>query len=199
MASSEKNILMRGKNSTGDAILYYPITKADNVDGLDEMIVQPDWGQNDETQSDYVKNRTHYIGIDEITVNECSASLIATDMCAYYSFNTSVDFVTGETYRLYLNGELYAEGEFEGNQINNFSYSNSIFAISCYDFSIDASAYHILGDSCNAKITRVSEVVHPLDEKYIPDSIARINDLTELDSALAKKSAIQFITWGDDD
>lgn len=38
MATTEKNVLMRGKDSEGNPILYYPITTAENVDGLDESL-----------------------------------------------------------------------------------------------------------------------------------------------------------------
>lgn len=38
MATIENNVLMRSKDTNGNINLFYPITKADNVDGLDESI-----------------------------------------------------------------------------------------------------------------------------------------------------------------
>lgn len=38
MATNEKNVLMRNTDSSGNSTLLYPITKVDNVDGLDEAI-----------------------------------------------------------------------------------------------------------------------------------------------------------------
>lgn len=38
MAILEKNILLSKKESNGDRTLLYPITKAECVDGLDEII-----------------------------------------------------------------------------------------------------------------------------------------------------------------
>lgn len=38
MATVESNVLIRVKDSSGNANLFYPITKADNVDGLKEAL-----------------------------------------------------------------------------------------------------------------------------------------------------------------
>lgn len=57
MSVIEKNALIRAKDATGDSFLIYPITKAENVDGLDDKIVQSDWSQTDETAKDFIKNK----------------------------------------------------------------------------------------------------------------------------------------------
>lgn len=38
MSVTEKNALIRAKDATGDSFLIYPITKAENVDGLDDAL-----------------------------------------------------------------------------------------------------------------------------------------------------------------
>lgn len=38
MATLEKNVILSQKQSNGDLVLSYPVTKADCVDGLDEKI-----------------------------------------------------------------------------------------------------------------------------------------------------------------
>lgn len=38
MSVTENNVLIRSKDSSGNSNLYYPITKVDNVDGLDEAL-----------------------------------------------------------------------------------------------------------------------------------------------------------------
>lgn len=38
MSVIEKNALIRAKDATGDSFLIYPITKAENVDGLEEAL-----------------------------------------------------------------------------------------------------------------------------------------------------------------
>ena len=40
MSVTEKDVLLRGKDVTGNSFLVYPITKAENVDGLDEVVSQ---------------------------------------------------------------------------------------------------------------------------------------------------------------
>lgn len=40
MSVTEKNALIRAKDVTGNSFLIYPITKAENVDGLDEVVSQ---------------------------------------------------------------------------------------------------------------------------------------------------------------
>lgn len=37
MAITESNILLRGKDTSNNQVLLYPITKADNVDGLENV------------------------------------------------------------------------------------------------------------------------------------------------------------------
>lgn len=38
MAITETDILLRGKDTSGNQTLLYPITKADNVDGLEDTV-----------------------------------------------------------------------------------------------------------------------------------------------------------------
>ena len=38
MAVTENNVLLRSKDSSGNSKLYYPITTAENVDGLEEAL-----------------------------------------------------------------------------------------------------------------------------------------------------------------
>lgn len=84
MAVYESPVLLTSKDGTGNKCLIYPITRADCVDGLDELVdekiaeagggssssesggtstqVQSNYEQNDSAQADYIKNRPFYAG-----------------------------------------------------------------------------------------------------------------------------------------
>lgn len=38
MATTEHNALIRAKDASGNSLLIYPITKAENIDGLEESL-----------------------------------------------------------------------------------------------------------------------------------------------------------------
>ena len=52
MAIVENNVLIRCKNSNGDSLLMYPITKAENVDGLDDKLAGKANSSHTHAQSD---------------------------------------------------------------------------------------------------------------------------------------------------
>lgn len=208
MATTEQNVLIRAKDAQGNSSIIYPITKAENVDGLEEMIVQPDWSQNDETQADYVKNRTHYCDISEVTAFDGVGTYDANgsvDPYVVYVFDSTPDLNSELTYKVYLNGEPYNR---EFHYFEDFGVflalddeqNTPVASLESDAMVFTDLTYSTLGDSPTIKICITIEDPHPLDEKYIPDTIARTDALTELrtevyDSiqpALDKKSAVQF-------
>lgn len=106
MAITEKNILMRSKDSAGNSILYYPITKADNVDGLDEALasanIQSDWNQTDPTAKDYIKNRIIYKDKSDEVVTIANGTLPATE-----DDNPGLLTITNESFTGFVEGESY--------------------------------------------------------------------------------------------
>lgn len=106
MATTEQNALIRVKDAAGDSVIVYPITKAENVDGLEELIVQPDWNQTDPTVKDYIKNRIIYrdkigsttIGGGALTPNDVDGITLT------LSDESFTGFVEGDIYEVTIDG-----------------------------------------------------------------------------------------------
>lgn len=89
MSVTEKNALIRAKGATGDSFLIYPITKAENVDGLNTVL--------DEKIERFGITPQEYGAKGDGTTDDTSAfqSVLAENRCVY---------VPGGTYK--LSGEL---------------------------------------------------------------------------------------------
>ena len=154
---------------------------------MNPLLVQPDWNQNDSEERDYVKNRTHYEDTIEMTSFEKPVGESTID------FNFETPPTAGNTY--YLN--VLVNG-------NPYHYEAVAVAISETEIHIDfryESGYigtfiYLAGPSTfgdegtngrwsgNPQISSVEllEIIElkKLDEKYIPESIARKSELSNV-------------------
>ena len=135
------------------------------IDGL-KVGMTPDWNENDKNKFGYIRNKPFY--------TEYGAAVIVDN----YSGGTPIpkcNFVPGNVYSVIWNGisynglVCYKQEEF--NCIGGDGYpfyidddgGNSFYVVPDSGFTVS-----VLGDG---------EVVHQLDEKYIPDSIARMDSV----------------------
>lgn len=162
--------------------------------------VQPDWNQNDPDAPDYVKNRTHWeentravIEWDGNTEGLESAELAGTTYYKIHDATPSLDELKGALFEGFLNGVYgtYTATEEEYNAIVelNAQYCvNCIFVgnpcIIAYDTTANLVGNDVEFSSTGVwihkdyrKITYGSTTVHQLDEKFIPNSIARVKDI----------------------
>ena len=160
---------------------------------------QANWAQNDETAVDYVKNRTHYENCVYTEVGNVDASVVTwmddahyedTKRCTMISsdattvFNKQFDtFVIGETYRVIINGVEYETTAYSGSVLGNPLFltgtvdTEEDFCIyKMLPFSVDVFLRGVedLPESISLSVDSVTEEVVQLDEKYIPDTIARV-------------------------
>ena len=93
---------------------YY--TEEDKAEIVAEVVeevggkqVQPDWSQNDDTQPDYVKNRTHWVETSgEASVVEILPETVLEEPSIMFEGeDISTSFVDGETYTVKWNGVEY--------------------------------------------------------------------------------------------
>lgn len=159
--------------------------KADKseVEGIKQYVdssqKQSDWSQNDSTAKDHVKNRTHYES------NEVVFQHIFTDADVGHQISHSFTFEIGETYIVEMDGieyecTAYAEYGSGYATIQCVAHDNKRFMM--YSANTDAP-YVIVHEPCTVVIT--APVVHKLDEKYIPDTIARTNDVADVNNDIA--------------
>lgn len=157
----------------------------------DEAGSQADWAQNDDTASDYVKNRTHY---SEYTETELFSQQITTDGDGSYTVLSALGLVPGFMYTVTIDGEvfenlvatevdteyfpttaIYYEGSelgrksllvIESSDPNPTGGPSTAFKIQILnsDGTTTASTY-------NVNISGTQETVHELNMKYLPKDL----------------------------
>lgn len=161
--------------------------------------IQSDYNQNDPTATDYVKNRTHYGDGEEIFNVTVAATTDQPSSTGWYKtlfVETSVGFVEGQKYSVICDGVEYwcvaesgnngsryigignvSNGAWhgDGNTVDN---GQPFIILDLYvgdDRFIEFDFY----DNEPHTIKILSGEMKHLDEKYIPDSIARTSQLPE--------------------
>lgn len=150
----------------------------------DSILAKPDWNQNDPNGAGYIENRTHYAETVVMT-----REIIPQGQT--YGKIFDLDFVN-------LLWEHRETAIYETNYYNrglvttSFSHDSSIsdtvlefylnndwwVGINKSDGTVTMSCPGIDGYT-QGFITAISEEIHQLDEKYIPDTIARVEDIPE--------------------
>ena len=153
-----------------------------------------DWSVNDPDASGYVKNRTHWSeGASEVLL--VSGKQVTADN----GYISDTELLTvGTEYRVLYDGTEYhfTASEYTDNAGRKYVYcGNSVILSGNYDDSIwddwfvifnfngktfvkDVMIEKGLSTSATISMHGIIETVHKLDEKYIPDTIARKSDIT---------------------
>lgn len=149
---------------------------------LPDTDVQPDWNQNDETAADYVKNRTHYEGV-VLGAPTTYSSLIYTGRSTWGDAAAAKALVYAfDSVNLgFTNSAVLQSNTRTGNT------RTLVYAIGSGTLEIVAMADEgrVITTNNTTKSQKclweypstVEVVVHPLDKKYIPDDIARVEDI----------------------
>jgi hypothetical protein len=170
--------------------------------------MQSDWGVNDENDAGYVKNRTHYVINRELLAsfemsveNDFSYSVDDIDsvniICGFIDDGNNIMdvFIDGTLYQcqaLFTNGNYY---------INLNGATTTGQGLHIYIGGSKANMIYLYPDSFGLDMsaeTRMIEVYTPeivqqLDERYIPDTIARVSDQVQSDYAQNDATAPDFI------
>ena len=158
-----------------------------------------DWNQNDETAIDYIKNRTHWVESSQaVEVINCQLRMSGTFGGVSNSLN-QMDFneplIIGESYQAVLNGITYTNltpvnDEDRGVILHIFDTGTSSAYLVENTQTLYVKKYNLTTSNVFQVMRGSSEnVYHTLDEKFIPDTIARKSDLQNIDlSSLETKS-----------
>ena len=147
--------------------------------------VQSDWNQNDDTASDYVKNRPFYTGdpVETVLVEESTVSFSFVESAGLYlaNFPSTFEATVGETYKVSWDGAVYECVCVNFNGMSVFGNLSIIgagsdtgepFAMMVGNgqrigiYTADTSASHTLS------ISGLAPEVVKIDEKYLPDNLA---------------------------
>lgn len=197
----EKIIKKLKKTVSTEEQLFTDAEKVQVKSNLGIVEAQSDWGQNDPTQPDYVKNRTHYIEyIDEeihngsIDFEETSYDPFGDGSKVY--INTTTINIKPYTYAgklpdsilFQIDGQLY-DCPLKGAYVNiSVSGCLSEYKLQIGDDYLTVYAtytgYNSLKILCSAGLINSNFIVsvkgpeyHTLDSRFIPDNIARTSDI----------------------
>lgn len=154
---------------------------------------QPDWAQNDAAASDYVKNRTHWVeGSSENIVlfdgELTNFSNMGTGLSPAYEAEISNSGLTDDFLSLNIvncvityNNTIYTDCIIEREEGEMYLTHQTTPRFSYWLYN-EGPSYFIHYENIDplplkVEITVSDETYHPLDEKYIPDTIARKTDL----------------------
>lgn len=158
-----------------------------------QILVHSDWGQNNPAEDSYVQNRTHWQENSKTVVTwngNTENRLTYTNALneVFYQISKvcpSEEDILGATIE-YSSGNVVkvTSKHFTGFTNGRAAIGSSLFAINAPEVSegnvIDNGVmglYAKAGDTYPAVFTYGEEVIHPLDEKFIPESIARKGDI----------------------
>lgn len=168
--------------------INYPVTSVNGQTGdvtikIAEQIaqVQADWNQTDDTAVDYIKNRTHYENIIETSVvlvdEDVTLEVLMPEGTPEAQWDEPLTFENGKIYTVAIEDEqqdIVCENNeliFISSTLND-TYSLSADGIFSRNGSGPEGTYHI-----KIETTEVSTAIKHLDEKFIPDTIARVEDI----------------------
>lgn len=169
-----------------------------------------DWSVNDETSPVHVKNRTHWVEIKPIEAEYFTTDVVTSWNEDGFGISTvrrdlnPLDEVieAGREYSIVCNGKTY---RLIGNDrwLGNQSFYDPTANDTGEPFYIQTSSAKSVtirtaeAGSYSFKIARVEDyekTYHPLEEGYIPESIARVTDVSE---ALLHIKTDNTLTYGD--
>ena len=146
-------------------------------------IVQPDWNVNDETSSEYVKNRPFYTGdtVETYIVQNASLTYVeGNDTTKVYVFSSPIELTVGTKYTVYFNSTSYecVCALFNGGGVavlGNLSIpglgddTGEPFLIFISNNSTESGIYTTYtSDVPSVSISIIAPDIVKIDEKYLP-------------------------------
>ena len=179
-------------------------TKLADIEAGAEKNVQGDWAQNDTTADDHIKNRTHYVEfVSTSVVWEQSGCSVGSGTTSPGGYPATFNITTGDKYNVTISQGstsktyegLTAEYDIVFNGLalrKNWSDSMGMS-----DTSTDAlllvvqlsnvvlRSADIYGENCTVQVSEVTETIHKLDPKYLPDNVNQLESVTTQESSVS--------------
>ena len=192
-------------NYNSEQILRLDETLLEKADKSD--LIQSDWNQNDEEANDYIKNRSHYDNgiVENILVdNQTISGFEVIENSIYFALNPFfINLVKDRTYKVSWDGtehELVAKFDEDDLMvyIGDLNFGEDIpFVISS---ASDSATFVETKSAAESHVISITEMFHDIkqiDEKFIPDFIARVeyidNQISTPDWNQNDESAKDFI------
>lgn len=246
MATTEQNALIRAKDVEGNSSIIYPITKAENVDGLEESLA----GKSD---TSHTHNDTYYTEMEiDSKIAELNTSISGKANTSHTHSIVDIEEVESSTTETLLGeGTItnslipstiskveLAEGQVVRATIDGIDYTGTCSFSPTPSYHFYAGDYKIYyaildgrtridpvpPDGTTITLTSI-ELTTKIPEEYIPDTIARKQDVDKsfedvdksfedvdtaladmrttiqetVDNAIANSTSINIITWEEGD
>ena len=166
--------------------------------------VQTDWQENDPTSVRHIQNRTHYV--ENVSTSDvwyqtgCNVGSGTTSPGGYpATFNITtgdkynVTISQGSTSKTYEGLTAEYDSVFNGLALRK-NWSNSM---GMSDTSTDAlllvvqpsnvvlRSADVYGSGCTVQVSEVTETIHKLDPKYLPDNVNQLEGITTQESSVS--------------
>ena len=160
------------------------------------LFVQPDYAQNDSTQPDYIKNRTHYVESVTNDVWYQTGCNVGSGTTSPGGYPATFNITTGDKYNVTISQGSTSK-TYEGLTAEYDSVFNGLAlrknwsdSMGMSDTSTDAlllvvqpsnvvlRSADIYGENCTVQVSEVTETIHKLDPKYLPDNVNQLEDIT---------------------
>lgn len=155
--------------------------------------VQADYAQNDFRAPNYIKNRLAWTSGGLETILDTTLDIEVRDTDIQYAYLGALHLVEGEEYIVSFDYDEYnclcRTENIDGNNSivlgnvnlydSNKPTTGEPFFVKLYerDGEIEGELYTLSWGEIQFSIHKFIEVVHQIDEKYIPDTIARIENI----------------------
>lgn len=201
---SDKVDAETGKGLSANDYTTTEKTKLAGIEAGAEKNVQGDWAQNDTTADDYIKNRTHYIeSVSTSDVWYQSNVEVGSGSSSPGAYSGTFNLVEGKTYNVTIsqgsNTKTY-EGivaEYSNSynaMLINKNWSNPMqgaettsdaFYILVQASSVILASVDVYGSGCTVQVSEVTETIHKLDPKYLPDNVNQLESVTTQESSVS--------------
>lgn len=166
--------------------------------------VQTDWQENDPTSVRHIQNRTHYIeSVSTSDVWYQSNVEVGSGSSSPGAYSGTFTLTTGKVYNITItngsNSKTY-EGivaEYSNSynaMLINKNWSNPMqgaettsdaFYILVQASSVILASVDVYGSGCTVQVSEVTETIHKLDPKYLPDNVNQLESITTQESSVS--------------
>ena len=166
--------------------------------------VQTDWQENDATSVRHIQNRTHYVeSVSTSDVWYQSNVEVGSASSSPGAYSGTFNLTEGKTYNVTIsqgsNTKTYEGIVCENNTtvsglFLNKNWSNPMqgaettsdaFYILVQASSVILASADVYGSNCTVQVSEVTETVHKLDPKYLPDNVNQLDSITTQESSVS--------------
>ena len=166
--------------------------------------VQTDWQENDATSVRHIQNRTHYVeSVSTSDVWYQTNVEVGSASSSPGAYSGTFNLTEGKTYNVTISqgsntktyeGIVCENNTTVGGLFLNKNWSNPIhgaettsdaFYILVQASSVILASADIYGDNCTVQVSEVTETIHKLDPKYLPDNVNQLESITTQESSVS--------------